>query len=538
MPRKWGRSGRSWPFWAVLVVGVVGLAVTGGLTWAASASYRNNEKRLLQLRARETSQVVTEVLPALQIPLASAAALANATDADRSKFMSFLTPYLGPGRDFISVSLWRVKPLLTTPVAVAGAPPLLAGSPSLVSSVFERAAHSSTLVVTPILRGTQRRVGYAFSGPGVSGPFAAYGESPLANNPYGAAPAVGPFSDLSYALFLGRRAVPSQLLLTTARRLPLRGQKAGVTIPFGDTSITLEVTARHSLGGSLLKHLPRAIGVFGVLLTLIAVALTSRLVERRRHAERLAEQLEDVATENRRLYTEQRGIAQTLQHALLPDVLPQLPGLQTGARYEPGVEGMDVGGDWYDLIVLGDRRLLLVVGDVSGRGLRAATTMAGLRYAIHAYAAQGDPPATILSKLSGLLSVRETGQLATVLCALIDVERRSVTLASAGHLPPLLLADGQGELVKGPIGLPIGVDPAPLYEPKTVQVPPRATLLAFTDGLVERRGESIDAGLERLRANAAVEGVPLDDLLGLILTHLRGDDTTDDVALAAVRWLR
>lgn len=537
MPRKRGRSGR-WPFWSAVLVAVVGLAVTGVLTWAATASYNNNEKHLLTLRAKETSTAVAEVLPALQIPLASAAALADATDGNRTKFMRFVAPYVGTGRDFVSLSLWRVSPSVTGPIAVAGSPPQLPKEMPQLGGFFGRVARTSALVVSPLLRGPPRRLGYAFSGLGVGGPFAAYGESALPANPHVSAPGGGPFTDLAYAVYLGKRTTPSQLILATARRLPLPGRRATVTVPFGNTFITIQVSPRHPLAGSLPQRLPRGIGVLGVLLTLGAAALTARLIERRRHAERLAVQLDEVAQENRRLYTEQRGIAQTLQHALLPDVLPQLPGIQTSARYESGVEGVDVGGDWYDLIVLDERRLLLVVGDVSGRGLRAATTMAGLRYAIHAYAAQGDSPATILSKLSGLLSVRDTGQLATVLCAVIDVEGRLVTLASAGHLPPLLLAGGEGKLINSPTGLPIGVEPAPRYEPTTITVPAGATLLAFTDGLVERRGESIDAGLERLRSSAAMNGVPLDELLRLIVAHLRDDDSPDDTAIAGVRWLQ
>ena len=156
----------------------------------------------------------------------------------------------------------------------------------------------------------------------------------------------------------------------------------------------------------------------------------------------------EIADENRRLYSEQRSIAQTLQHALLPERLPKIRGVETSARYEAGVEGVDIGGDWYDLIALDDHRLLLVVGDVSGRGVRAAATMASLRYAIHAYAAQNDPPATILTKLSKLVNVGATGQLATILCALIDVEAHELTVTSAGHLPPLLISDGTGTFIQ------------------------------------------------------------------------------------------
>ena len=211
--------------------------------------------------------------------------------------------------------------------------------------------------------------------------------------------------------------------------------------------------------------------------------------------------------------------------------------METGARYEAGVEGVDIGGDWYDLIALDDHRLLLVVGDVSGRGVRAAATMASLRYAIHAYAAQNDPPATILTKLSKLVDLGATGQLATILCALVDVEAHELSVTSAGHLPPLLISDGKGTFIEGAVGVPIGVNPGATYTSTAVSTPPAATLLAFTDGLIERRGESIDTGLERLQHAATANHCHLDDLLGRLLDELRHDDGDDDTAIAGLRWL-
>jgi serine phosphatase RsbU (regulator of sigma subunit) len=309
------------------------------------------------------------------------------------------------------------------------------------------------------------------------------------------------------------------------------------TIPFGDTFLTVRATRRSSLAGSLPRDLPLVIGIVGVLLTAGAAALTVRLIQRRRRTEQLADRLEQVADENRRLYAEQRGIAQTLQQALLPTELPQLHGLQASARYEAGAEGVDIGGDWYDAIEVDGKRLLLVVGDVSGRGLRAATTMAELRYGIHAYAAQGDQPATILTKLNALVSVKSSGQLATVLCVMVDPDARELTLTSAGHLPPLLISNGRGEFVKTDIGLPIGVDRDAAYTSVTVSVAPGATLLAFTDGLVERRGESIDVGLGRLREHATSNHATLDELLTRVVRNLRHDGPEDDTAIAGIRWL-
>jgi serine phosphatase RsbU (regulator of sigma subunit) len=211
--------------------------------------------------------------------------------------------------------------------------------------------------------------------------------------------------------------------------------------------------------------------------------------------------------------------------------------VETSARYEAGVKGVDIGGDWYDLIALDDHRLLLVVGDVSGRGVRAAATMASLRFAIHAYAAQNDPPDAILSKLSKLVNVGRSGQLATILCALVDIDAHRLTVTSAGHLPPLLISDGTGTYVQSEVGVPIGVRATARYTSTSIDAPPAATLLAFTDGLVERRGESIDEGLARLRRAAVTNHVPLDELVGRLVDDLRLDGGDDDTAIAALRWL-
>jgi serine phosphatase RsbU (regulator of sigma subunit) len=293
---------------------------------------------------------------------------------------------------------------------------------------------------------------------------------------------------------------------------------------------------RGSLSGSLPQRLPVIVVCVGVLLALGAATLTLRLSQRRHDAERLADRLETAAGENRRLYAEQRGIAQTLQHALLPEVLPQLPGIETGARYEAGERGLEIGGDWYDVIAQGDQRLLLVVGDVSGRGLRAATTMASLRYAIRAYAAQQDPPATILAKLSRLVSVSTDGQLATVSCLLLDIGRHEINLTSAGHLPPLLVADGRCDFLSCEVGLPIGVDASASYVSRTIAIPRTGALLAFTDGLVERRGESLDEGLARLRRAAAAYDGELPALLNTLVLQLHHEPSEDDIAIVGLRW--
>src|SRR6185437_3247404 len=123
--------------------------------------------------------------------------------------------------------------------------------------------------------------------------------------------------------------------------------------------------------------------------------------------------------------------------------------------------------------------------------------------------------------------------LATILCALVDVDAHRLTVTSAGHLPPLLISDGKGTFVESEVGVPIGVRGTASYMSTSIDTPPASTLLAFTDGLVERRGESIDEGLDRLRRAATGNHVPLDDLVGRLVDDLRLDGGDDDTAIAA-----
>jgi serine phosphatase RsbU (regulator of sigma subunit) len=533
--RPFARERSRWPYWPAVGVAVLGIVVTGVLVWLAAATYNSNENRLLKLRVRDAGALIQELLPSVQTPLASAAALADATGGDVAKFRTFIAPYVP--RQYVSVSLWKIGSAQPMPLSVVGATPALAASPARAAAFFAGAASSAQLSVIGLLQGPRRRLGYAFTSPGLTGHFVAYAESALPANGRSTLQSNSSFADLHYALYLGRAQTTSEVLVTDQTSLPIRGRHASISIPFGDNAFTFVVTPKHPLEGTFGQRLPWAIAIVGLLLSLGAAALTARLLGRRVQAERLARSLELIAEENRRLYAEQRTIAQTLQHALLPDRLPDVDGVETAARYEAGVEGVEVGGDWYDLIGLDDHRLLLVVGDVSGRGLRAATTMAELRFAIHAYAAQNDPPEVILSKLSRLVNVNRSGQLATILCALIDVETHHVTVTSAGHLPPLLISDGSGEFIQSKVGVPIGVSADATYASTAVAAPPAATLLAFTDGLVERRGESIDAGLARLERAATRQPAALDELLDRLVEDLRIGQGEDDTAIAGLRWL-
>ena len=163
--------------------------------------------------------------------------------------------------------------------------------------------------------------------------------------------------------------------------------------------------------------------------------------------------------------------------------------------------------------------------------------MASLRRAAVSFASLDASPGAVLRRLSDLMARTQHDYFATVLCALIDIAAHEVRLASAGHLPPLLIDERQADFVEVPIGVPIGAAVGASYTETMVSVGAHATLISFTDGLVERRGESIDGGLGRLRA-AAFEGhaLSLDDLVNKIAVDLAAGRGRDDTAILAVRW--
>jgi serine phosphatase RsbU (regulator of sigma subunit) len=523
-----GKGGRSL-LWLPAAALIVGLLVTAALTVVSQRQYASNEKRLLHLRVRDAGALIAEALPGRQTPLASAAALADATNGNAPRFRRFASAYVGngPGK-FASLSLWKVSARQHGPVAVEGIPPKLGQSKPVAAGFFAAAARRPDLDVIGLLSGPDPRVGFAFAEPSMAGGYAVYGEDRLPAGRRSRFQGSNQFAGLHYAIYLGAGQDPKALLVSDVARRPLPGRRDHVVVPFGSTVYTVVMSTQRSLSGSLPQQLPWIIAIVGGLLSLAAAAVTGVLVQRRRSADRRA-------SENRALYAEQRSIAQTLQHALLPSRLAQIPGVQTSGRYAAGELGVDVGGDWYDVIDLGEGRLLLVIGDVTGRGLPAAATMARLRFAIQAYARESHDPAVILTKLSRLVSVAEDGQLATILCAMIDVDGRTISVASAGHLPPLLLHDGDGQFVESPTGVPIGVEPV-LYQAVTVSAPPAATLIAFTDGLVEQRGEHLDQSLDRLRGTASGREGSLPELLRTLVFDLQGGSAEDDIAIVGLRW--
>jgi anti-sigma regulatory factor (Ser/Thr protein kinase) len=233
----------------------------------------------------------------------------------------------------------------------------------------------------------------------------------------------------------------------------------------------------------------------------------------------------------------ERGVAQTLQHSLLPDELPDLPGVVLGARYVTGGAGAQVGGDWYDVIPLPNGTVGLVMGDVAGHDLQAATVMGQLRNALRAFAVEGLPPGEVLTWLNRFCVSQVPHEMASCVYGVLDPVASTLTVANAGHYAPLAVdPEGGAHYLQQPTHPPIGALRETRYEDTVHHLQPNSTLAMFTDGLVERRGESVAVGLDRLAALVGQPVANLDQLCDDVLEHLLGDvPPADDVALLVVR---
>jgi anti-sigma regulatory factor (Ser/Thr protein kinase)/FixJ family two-component response regulator len=242
------------------------------------------------------------------------------------------------------------------------------------------------------------------------------------------------------------------------------------------------------------------------------------------------------AIERAQRFHQEHETAVTLQRSLLPDRLPDVQGLSLAARYLPGASGAEVGGDWYDVIPLADGRVGIVMGDVVGRGIPAASLMGQLRNGLRAYAIEGHSPGNVLDRLDRLVQSLNQGRMATLLYLVLQPDGRSASFANAGHPPPLLIGpDRKPSLVEGKRGVPLGVLPYASFEETTVRLEPGSTLVLYTDGLVEERGISIEVRLVALQRAADAEFQGPNELCErLVRKMLPEGPGADDVAILAL----
>ncbi|THA79845.1 SpoIIE family protein phosphatase [Streptomyces sp. A0592] len=244
------------------------------------------------------------------------------------------------------------------------------------------------------------------------------------------------------------------------------------------------------------------------------------------------------------LYGREAYIADELQRTMLPDSLPQPTGVRLASRYLPAAETARVGGDWYDAIPLPGSRVALVVGDVMGHSMTSAAIMGQLRTTAQTLAQLDLPPAEVLHHLDEQAQRLGTDRMATCMYAVYDPVAHRITIANAGHPPPVLLhLGGRAEVLRVPPGAPIGVGGVD-FEAVELDAPAGATLLLYTDGLVESRLRDVWTGIEQLRerlaTTAQLTGLdhppPLEALCDDVLDMLGPGDRDDDIALLAARF--
>jgi sigma-B regulation protein RsbU (phosphoserine phosphatase) len=236
----------------------------------------------------------------------------------------------------------------------------------------------------------------------------------------------------------------------------------------------------------------------------------------------------------------EHAVAAELQRGLLSGGLPDDPALDLAVSYRPAVTGLEVGGDWYDVFWLGERRVGVVVGDVVGRGIEAAATMGQLRSAVRALASTGLTPGPLLDALDGYARRHQVGQMTTLAYAELDLDSGILVLACAGHPPPAMtVPDGSASFLWDGRSTPLDAAAEPTPRPEsTVTLAPGATVVLFTDGLFERVDRPLQEGLDLVLAELDKHRHQPAATLADAVTDaaLAGRQTTDDVCLLALRW--
>ena len=311
-------------------------------------------------------------------------------------------------------------------------------------------------------------------------------------------------------------------------------------LPALDEEVVAGVTADPEERGQILK----LVGSSGVCVPLTARGRTIGVLSVSRdqaYSDREVSYLVDLtrraglALDNASRYAFERGLADALQRSLLPRGMPTSALLTTASRYLPGARGTQIGGDWYDVIEVSEGRLMVVVGDVMGRGVQAAAVMGQLRATVRAYALEGHGPAALLARLDRVVQALDDVTFTTCVVGRLDPVSRNLCIASAGHLWPLLIGpDGSAEYLEIDPGLPLGVGGAEFVD-QWYDLDPGTTVLLYTDGLVEGRDRPVEQGMDLLREACRAPVRSADELCDRVLQAMRtASESDDDTALLAL----
>lgn len=503
------------------------LVVAGALAWVAHVVVRGQESRLVKERTAEVALVLNQSIATIPTTLQQQGAVLKATNGSTKAYAGEATQAAAAAGGKVTYA-W-LKPHSGGWLVVAAAGDSLHPGEVVTdarAATMTAALSKPGIVPTPVI-GSSRDLGFALGPPAAPAGSVLYQENmlgPAVSPPRAAGSA--PFSELDVALYSGLTRDRGDVLVATTSSLPLHGNVHTQLLPIGPTKWRLDVRARRPLVGSLTSLTPWLIlagGLIGGLLAGVAAEAT-----RRRREAAL------------RLYRAERDIAETLQRRLLPE-LPYVAGLQLAARYLPGGAAQQVGGDWFDAFPLADKATGLVVGDVVGHDAAAAAVMAQLRAVLRVCAVDGRGPADVLTRFHQLVEELQVTPFVTVFYAQLDAPAadgsRALRYSNAGHPPPMArMPDGDIVELDGAASVVIGAPHRSGYDEATVRLPAGATLILYTDGLIEVPGESMTTSLATLQDQiASAPNDDPDDMLNHLLGPVTQRQRRDDVVVLLAR---
>ncbi|MEY2401598.1 MAG: hypothetical protein QOJ08_1709 [Ilumatobacteraceae bacterium] len=511
---------------------ILGLALFLGLAAGSRLLFDQTENRLLKQRTNEAAASLQITLPQIKAALDAAAKLAAATDGDPTVFANVMKPYVGTGTGtyFTSVALFRFGD--TNPVGQVGEPITVPAEGANSADAIFKSATAAPFTVIDLLTLTPRRLGYAVADVVKTPKFVVYAQRDVD-------PAVRrrddePFAQLDYAIYLGSDVATAHVITSSVSDVPIEGRTASQAVPFGTTKLLLVMTPIGHLGGDLFANLWWIVAVGGAIVAAAFAILTKRLLERQNTAL-------DLASDNERLYGEQRHIAETLQLGLLPQHLDSPAGVTVAARYWPAGSANLIGGDFYDMFSIGDDRWGIAIGDVCGKGIEAAALTGLARHTLRAAARNSSSPTEVLLAVHQALREHRPATFCTACFGYVsplgdDVFR--VELSLGGHPQPLLRhADGSVEGV-GKLGMLLGML-EPTLSTTVVDVKPGDTLVLYTDGLTDAPADKAVSVVE-LAALLEDDGdqpiEALADAIRVLKRSRRPHGSDDDTALLILRF--
>src|SRR3954447_8651915 len=440
--------------------------------------------------------------------------------------------YVGPKKkNFTSAALYRVG--TNTPITAVGAPTEL-GTDEDATSAMLAGATEQPFSVIDLLNAKTRSLGYAVADAPKDPTFVVYAERELTPDATARQRNDQPFAQLDYAFYLGDKADSRHLVTASVGDLPLKGRTAQQTIPFGNNSILLEMKPIGHLSGDLFANLWWIVAIGGVVVAAVFAFLTRRLLSRGDVAVQLA-------TENERLFDEQRQIAETLQLSLLPQLLIAPPGVAVTARYWPAGSANLIGGDFYDMFAVDDHRWGVAIGDVCGKGIEAASLTGLARHTLRAAARTSTTPEEVLHAVHRALKDHQPSTFCTACFAYIAPgagDSYRVEIALGGHPQPLLRrANGSVEPV-GNLGMLLGMLEPDLSN-AVVDLAPGDTLVFYTDGLTDappHQAVSVDELATMLQTEGRQPIEALADSIRALKRARRPLGSGDDTAILILRF--